>query len=169
AKKAAPAKKSTPPQKAVQVEKTPPVKKAAPAKKAVPEKKVPTKKAPKPLDKKFLDSQVLLLNEQRATLLSQAQALTAEADALARDREPGDVQFDDESGEGDTLAVERDFDLTRAASAMHVVEEIDDALLRVKKGTYGICEYSGLAIPRERLKAIPYARERVEFKTRSFR
>jgi RNA polymerase-binding transcription factor DksA len=148
------------------VEKTPPVKKAAPAKKAAPPKKAP---APKPLDKKFLDAQVVLLNEQRATLLSQAQALTAEADALARDREPGDVQFDDESGEGDTLAVERDFDLTRAASAMHVVEEIDDALERVKKGTYGICEYSGLAIPRERLKAIPYARERVEFKTRSFR
>ena len=158
-KKAAPAKQITPPKKAVPVEKTPPVKKAEP-------KKAP---APKPLDQKFLDSQVALLNEQRATLLSQAQALTAEADALARDREPGDVQFDDESGEGDTLAVERDFDLTRAASAMHVVEEIDDALERVKKGTYGICEYSGLAIPRERLKAIPYARERVEFKTRSFR
>ncbi|MCX6526106.1 MAG: hypothetical protein NTX58_15290, partial [Actinobacteria bacterium] len=125
------------------MEKTPPGKKAAPPKKDVqaknvgpPKKDVPKKvPAPKPLDKKFLDSQVALLNEQRATLLSQAQALTAEADALARDREPGDVQFDDESGEGDTLAVERDFDLTRAASAMHVVEEIDDALERVKKGT----------------------------------
>ena len=43
------------------------------------------------------------------------------------------------------------------------------ALERVEKGTYGICEYSGEPIPKERLQAIPYARERVEYKTRSFR
>ncbi|HTO01446.1 MAG TPA: hypothetical protein VL068_12290, partial [Microthrixaceae bacterium] len=109
------------------------------------------------------------LNKERVTLFNQATTLKNEADALARDREPGDVQFDDESGEGDTLAVERDMDLARAASAMQTVEEIDAALERIEKGTYGICEYSGLAIPKERLKAIPYARERVEFKTRSFR
>ena len=41
----------------------------------------------------------------------QAEALQAEADPLAADREPGDIQFDDESGEGDTLAVERERDL----------------------------------------------------------
>jgi RNA polymerase-binding transcription factor DksA len=79
------------------------------------------------------------------------------------------VQFDDESGEGDTLAVERDFDLARAAQARHTIDEIDDALRRIDRGTYGICEYSGEPIPRERLKAIPWARERVEYKTRSFR
>ena len=62
---------------------------------------------------------------------------------MARDREPGDVQFDDESGEGDTLAVERDFDLARAAAALQTIEEIDAALERIDKGTYGICEYSG--------------------------
>ncbi len=122
-----------------------------------------------PFDAKFLDAQRAALEEERATLSTQAAALKAEADALARDREPGDVQFDDESGEGDTLAVERDFDLARAAAALATIEEIDAALARIDKGTYGICEYSGQAIPKERLRAIPYARERVEFKTRSFR
>ena len=72
------------------------------------------------------------------------------------DREPGDVQFDEESGEGDTLAVERDFDLARAAQARQTIEEIDAALERITKGVYGICEYSGEAIPKERLKAIPW-------------
>jgi RNA polymerase-binding transcription factor DksA len=138
----------------------------AAAKKA-PAKKTGAKKSP--FDKAFIDAQVKLLQEERATLLTQAVALKAEADALALDREPGDVQFDDESGEGDTLAVERDFDLARAAAAMQTVEEIDAALERVEKGTYGICEYSGEPIPKERLQAIPYARERVEYKTRSFR
>jgi len=122
-----------------------------------------------PFDASFLSAQRDALLVERATLASQAEALKAEADALARDREPGDVQFDDESGEGDTLAVERDFDLARAAAALATIEEIDAAMERIDKGTYGICEYSGQTIPKERLRAIPYARERVEFKTRSFR
>jgi RNA polymerase-binding transcription factor DksA len=171
----APAQNATPARSATPVKKAP-VKNAESASplsaKASAPSKAPVKKAlskKSPFDKAFLDSQVKLLNEERATLLTQAVALKAEADALALDREPGDVQFDDESGEGDTLAVERDFDLARAAAAMHTVDEIDAALERVKKGTYGICEYSGEPIPKERLEAIPYARERVEYKTRSFR
>lgn len=178
--KKAPAAKKAAPAKAAPAAAAPA--KAAPAKAAEPKsaaekaaavktslKQEPPAKKAVPYDKTFLNAQVKLLNEERATLLTQAIALKAEADALALDREPGDVQFDDESGEGDTLAVERDFDLARAAAAMHTVEEIDAALERVKKGTYGICEYSGERIPKERLEAIPYARERVEYKTRSFR
>ncbi|MCB1257156.1 MAG: hypothetical protein KDB26_08635 [Microthrixaceae bacterium] len=188
AKKAAPAKKTA---KAAPAKKAPAAKKAAPAKKAS-AKTAPASKSsgPRPLgqpkverpaeplrfgspgypfDQTFLDAQIKLLNEERETLVGQAASLKSEADALARDREPGDVQFDDESGEGDTLAVERDMDLARAASALQTVDEIDAALERITKGVYGICEYSGMPIPKERLKAIPYARERVEFKTRSFR
>ncbi|HPG13318.1 MAG TPA: TraR/DksA C4-type zinc finger protein, partial [Microthrixaceae bacterium] len=125
--------------------------------------------AKNPFDKAFLDEQRALLLEERATLHEQAESLRAEAEALAFDREPGDVQFDDESGEGDTLAVERDFDLARAAQARQTIDEIDAAIERIGKGTYGICEYSGDPIPKERLRAIPWARERVEYKTRSFR
>ncbi len=110
-----------------------------------------------------------MLLEERRTLTEQAETLKAEADALVFDREPGDVQFDDESGEGDTLAVERDMDLAQAARARQTIAEIDAALDRIPKGTYGICEYSGEPIPKERLEAIPWARERVEYKTRSFR
>ena len=186
AKKAAPAKKAPAKgtaKKAASAKATAPAKKApakatakraapakAPAKKTAAAKKAPAKKPAKsPFDKAFLDSQRALLLEERATLDEQAVALKAEADALAFDREPGDVQFDDESGEGDTLAVERDFDLARAAQARQTIDEIDAALERISKGTYGICEYSGEPIPKERLKAIPWARERVEYKTRSFR
>ena len=133
-------------------------------------KKAPAKKARKnPFDAAFLKAQRESLLEEKATLLSQAESLKAEADSLAFDREPGDVQFDDESGEGDSIAVERDFDLARVAQARQTVDEIDAALERIVKGTYGICEYSGEPIPKERLRAIPWARERVEYKTRSFR
>ena len=88
----------------------------------------------------------------------------AEADALIEGREPGDVQFDEESGEGDTLAVERERDLALSNQARQAVEQIDAALERIEAGTYGVCVASGLAIPQERLKAIPWAAERVEYK-----
>ncbi|MEZ5268066.1 MAG: TraR/DksA C4-type zinc finger protein [Microthrixaceae bacterium] len=77
------------------------------------------------------------------------------------------MQFDEESREGDSVAVERDFDLARCFGQSH--DRGDGAALeRITKGTYRICESSGLPIPKERLRAIPWARQRVEFKTSRF-
>ena len=130
-----------------------------------PAKKAPAKKAPKtPFGKKFLDEQKKALLAERARYVQSADTLQAEADSLLEDRDPGDVQFDDESGEGDTLAVERDLDLALSAQARAAVEEIDEALDRIRRRVYGVCVKSGKNIPKERLKAIPWASERVEFK-----
>ena len=109
------------------------------------------------------------LIEERRRLMHDAETLTAEANSLAELREPGDVQFDEESGEGDTLAVERERDLALSAQFLDQVDEIDRAMLKIGQGTYGICEISGLAIPKERLRAIPWCRERVEYKVGNFR
>ena len=109
-----------------------------------------------------------MLLDERATYSRQAEVLFEEAQSLTANREPGDVQFDEESGEGDTLAVARDQDLELAARARSTVEEIDAALERIANKTYGICAASGLAIPEERLKAIPWATERVEYKVGGF-
>ena len=114
------------------------------------------KKPSKPLDK-FLESQLQLLEDERVTYTRQAENLQAEADSLTEDREPGDVQFDEESGEGDTLAVERERDLALSAQARAAIEEIDRAVEKVYDGTYGQCETCGIAIPKERLKALPHA------------
>ena len=143
-----------------------PVKKAA-AKKA-PVKKTPTKKAVKkaksPFGKKFIGEMKARLEEERAKYLHSEETYRAEADALIEGREPGDVQFDEESGEGDTLAVERERDLALSNQARQAVEQIDAALDRIKAGTYGICVASGKSIPQERLRPIPWAAERVEYK-----
>jgi RNA polymerase-binding transcription factor DksA len=138
--------------------------KIAPALTATPVRKATKKPIKSPFDAKFLEAQRELLLEERATYTRQAATLQAEADALVADFEPGDVQFDEESGEGDTLAVERERDLALSAQARAAVAEIDHALEKITAGTYGVCEVSGLAIPKERLKAIPWARERVEYK-----
>lgn len=106
---------------------------------------------------KFLAGQLRALEEERTTYLRQAETLQAEADALTEDREPGDVQFDEESGEGDTLAVERERDLTLSAQARASIEQIDAAVRKIHEGTYGLCESCGRAIPKERLRALPHA------------
>ena len=106
---------------------------------------------------KFLEAQRKALLEERDTYTRHATDLRAEAEQLAADREPGDVQFDEESGQGDTMNVERERDLALSAQAMAAVEDIDRALAKIDAGTYGICERCGQPIPRERLRALPYA------------
>ena len=135
--------------------------KRAPAKKTAAKKKRSSKS---PFGKKFVAEMRARLLEERAKYLHSEETYRAEADALIEGREPGDVQFDEESGEGDTLAVERERDLALSNQARQAVEQIDAALDRIKAGTYGVCVASGLAIPQERLKAIPWAAERVEYK-----
>jgi RNA polymerase-binding transcription factor DksA len=120
---------------------------------------------PYPFDLDFLKRQRQALIDERARYLGHAERFEAEADALARDREPGDVQFDDESGEGDSIAVERERDLALSAQARQAVEEIDAALKRMENGTYGLSVVSGLPIPKERLEIIPEASMRVEEKS----
>src|SRR5205807_10578184 len=118
------------------------------------------KKATRPVKRqedKFLQEQRALLLAERETYTAQAESLKAEADQLAEEMEPGDIQFDEESGEGGTMNVERERDLALSAQAQGAVEEIDVALAKITNGTYGYCEQCGQPIPKARLKALPYA------------
>ena len=135
----------------------------------------PVTPAPHPPDGAEFLTDTEWLEQQRATLLAEraqytrsAESLAAEAASLMADREPGDVQFDEESGEGDTLAVERDRDLALSAAARESVDQIDKALARIADGTYGICVVGGDVIPKERLEAIPEASVCVVHKVQSF-
>jgi RNA polymerase-binding transcription factor DksA len=118
----------------------------------------------KDFDVKFLKSQHGLLIAERDALLGQASRLEDEANSLIEDGEMGDVQFDDESGEGDTMVVERERDLALSAQARQTIADIDAALDRMNSGTYGYSVVSGRPIPRERLEAIPWATVLVEEK-----
>ena len=82
----------------------------------------------KDFDVKFLKVQHDRLIAERAALLGQANRLEDEANSLIEDGEMGDVQFDDESGEGDTMVVERERDLALSAQARQTIADIDAAL-----------------------------------------
>jgi DnaK suppressor protein len=57
---------------------------------------------------------------------------------------------------------DRDFALSLLSSDQDAVYEIEEALKRIEKKTYGICELTAKAIPRARLEAIPWTRFTVE-------
>jgi len=128
---------------------------------------VPRPKPPAPIkpktgpygkDLKFLEEVTELLVADRAIYQEQATSLRAEADSLALEREPGDVQFDEESGEGGTVTVDRERNLALSGQAALSVEEIDDALARITDKTFGYCERCFQPIPKPRLRALPHAR-----------
>ncbi|HSJ91127.1 MAG TPA: hypothetical protein VK917_03605 [Ilumatobacter sp.] len=118
----------------------------------------------KDFDLSFVKQMHDALQDERVRLTGQAKRLEDEAHQLVEEAEMGDVQFDDEGGEGDTMVVERERDLALSAQAREAVTEIDAALDRIKAGTYGYSVVSGRPIPKERLEAIPWASVLVEEK-----
>lgn len=57
---------------------------------------------------------------------------------------------------------DRDFALSLLSSDQDAVFEIEEALKRIERKTYGVCELTGKNIPRIRLEAIPWTRFTVE-------
>ena len=53
---------------------------------------------------------------------------------------------------------DRDIALSLLSSDQDAVYEIEEALKRIERDTYGICELTGKAIPKARLEAIPWTR-----------
>ena len=82
---------------------------------------------------------------------------TMESEALRRDRSElsnmpihlADIGTDNYEIENTLYLVD---------SERKILVEINDALLRIEDGTYGICEFGGEQIPKERLRAIPWTR-----------
>jgi DnaK suppressor protein len=105
----------------------------------------------------FMGQQLEILRREMATYLSHSEMLRAEADHLAAEMEPGDVQFDDESGEGASASMEREKDLAMAAQKILIAEDIERAIDRVLNKVYGSCTNCFKHIPRVRLRAMPQA------------
>ena len=78
------------------------------------------------------------------------------ADNLSRTQKDAEVDF--RSEEQGTDNFDRDFALNRVSLEQDIVFEIDEALNRIKIGTYGACESCGGPIEKARMSALPYSR-----------
>ena len=170
--KKTPAKKVVAPKKEVAPKVAAPKKEAvkkAPAKPVFVKPPVPGKKpkskdgiiANKDFDLTFLRAQRVLLEDKRRQYLGLAEALDKERDSLIEAAGMGDDQFDEDGGEGDSLAVERERAKLLSDQDRQTVLEIDAALARIETGDYGYSLISTKPIPRERLEFIPWATELV--------
>ncbi len=101
------------------------------------------------------------LEKIRARLESERQRLLTELDGLQASVEPAEVRREGSPfGKREEEATES-FELEKRVALEKQVRanlaEIDHALDKFKKGTYGLCDICGQPIPAERLEAMPHA------------
>jgi len=80
---------------------------------------------------------------------------------IVQKKKEEDVLPEAEVGDEADVAVrslQRDLVFELTGNERHILEEVEAALRRVEKGTYGLCEANGEKIPMARLKFMPYAR-----------
>ncbi|HIN84553.1 MAG TPA: TraR/DksA family transcriptional regulator, partial [Phycisphaerales bacterium] len=108
------------------------------------------------------------LMKYRASLLIdlgtiESEALNANANLSSMPIHMADVGSD---------AYDQDLKLGMAASERKRIRDIEDALIRIRKKTYGVCQLTGTPIPTPRLRAKPWAKytkesaEKIERQTR---
>ena len=64
--------------------------------------------------------------------------------------------------DGGINTFDRDFVLSLVSSEQEALSEIEAAIKRIRDGTYGVCEITGKPIAKERLLAVPFARNSAE-------
>lgn len=108
------------------------------------------------------------IQKQRQRLLDLRDELVDAMSGMTRDTIRNAPEGSEASGSGQhqgdagSDAYDRDFALSVLAKEQDALYEIEQALQRIKKGSYGICEMSSRKIPQARLEAIPFARLTVE-------
>jgi DnaK suppressor protein len=95
-------------------------------------------------------------------LLELRERLLHQMSGLAKESAEEMTNYSLHMADSGTDNFDRDFALSLLSSDQDAIYEIEEALKRIEKGTYGICELTGKPIPPTRLEAIPWTRFTVE-------
>ncbi len=96
----------------------------------------------------------------RHELLAMRNRITGTIDALRQSsltREDG-IYHDEDLAD----AFDRLLSLERAGNNQEIIYKIDEALIAIEDGTYGVCESCGKLIQKPRLSALPFAKTCIE-------
>jgi DnaK suppressor protein len=96
------------------------------------------------------------------TLLDLRERLLNQMDGLAKESAEQMAGYSLHMADSGTDNFDRDFALSLLSADQDAVYEIEEALRRIEKQTYGVCELTGKTIPKARLEAIPWTRFTVE-------
>jgi len=109
--------------------------------------------------KKWNEISEILLRMKEDTLREIQKTLKSGTDTLTIGEPSGDI-YDQASSERD-----RELGLLLGDREREKLHAIDEALLRINEGDYGVCEECEEEIPLGRLKAMPFARHCVRCKS----
>jgi DnaK suppressor protein len=107
-----------------------------------------------------------LLAEERKRVLEELDWVEQNYIGRSRKESTGDVSsysVHPADGATDSMEVEKAYMI--GAASGEVLEDIDEALGNIKKGSYGKCVECGEDISMERLEAVPYAKLCIQCKT----
>jgi RNA polymerase-binding transcription factor DksA len=99
------------------------------------------------------------LAQAKSDLDELKQSLSHEGDNSTDDTSPTFKMMEDGS---DTMSREEVAQL--AARQEKFIQALENALLRIKNRTYGVCRVTGKLIPKERLRLVPHATLSIEAK-----
>lgn len=95
-------------------------------------------------------------------LLELREQLVKQMNGLAQESAQEMAGYSLHMADSGTDNFDRDFALSLLSSDQDAVYEIEEALKRIDRKTYGVCELTGKTIPKARLEAIPWTRFTVE-------
>ncbi|HEX3857297.1 MAG TPA: TraR/DksA C4-type zinc finger protein [Verrucomicrobiae bacterium] len=95
-------------------------------------------------------------------LLELREQLLAQMNGLAKESAQEMAGYSLHMADSGTDNFDRDFALSLLSADQDSVYEIEEALKRIEKKTYGVCELTGKNIPKARLEAIPWTRFTVD-------
>lgn len=127
----------------------------------------PTSKTPKEDEEKRVPKKHIryyrLLVELREHVNSELTLHTEDTLKRSSKEDSGDLSsYSQHIADAGTDTFDRDFALSLVSSEQEALHEVEEAIHRIKTGTYGICELTGKPISKERLMAVPFARYSVE-------
>src|SRR6188768_4177676 len=95
-------------------------------------------------------------------LLELREQLMRQMNGLAKESAQEIAGYSLHMADSGTDNFDRDFALSLLSSDQDAVYEIEEALKRIERDSYGVCELTGKSIPKARLDAIPWTRFTVE-------
>jgi DnaK suppressor protein len=96
------------------------------------------------------------------TLLDLRERLVAQMSGLAKESAEEMAGYSLHMADSGTDNFDRDFALSLLSSDQDAMYEIEEALKRIERNTFGVCELTTKPIPKARLEAIPWTRFTVE-------
>ena len=104
-----------------------------------------------------------LLLELRAHVKEELALHTSETLKQSSKDNSGDLSgYGSHQADAGTDTFDRDFALGILSNEQDALNEIEEAIYRIKDGTYGVCEETGKPIKKERLTVVPFTRFSLE-------